>query len=40
VDLSSLAGKTVQFALAILANGPPAQNLAVWVSPRVEIPRS
>lgn len=39
VDLSSLAGKTVQFALAILANGPPAQNLAVWVSPRVEIPR-
>jgi hypothetical protein len=39
VDVSNLAGKTVQFALAISANGPPAQDLAIWVSPRVEIPR-
>ncbi|MGE5461958.1 MAG: NBR1-Ig-like domain-containing protein [Syntrophothermus sp.] len=38
VDLSSIAGKTVQFALAVLANGPADQDTAVWVSPRVEIP--
>lgn len=38
VDLSSIAGKNVQFALAVLANGPADQDWAVWVSPRVEIP--
>lgn len=38
VDLTSLAGKSVQFALAVLANGPADQDWAVWVSPRVEIP--
>jgi hypothetical protein len=38
VDLSSIAGKTVQFALAVLANGPATQDSAVWVSPRVALP--
>ena len=38
VDLSSLAGKTVQFALGVLANGPAAQDWAVWINPRVELP--
>ena len=38
VDLSSLAGKTVQFVLAVLANGSPGGDTAVWVSPRVAIP--
>jgi hypothetical protein len=38
VDLSSIAGKNVQFALAVLANGPADQDWAVWVSPRVAIP--
>lgn len=38
VDLSSIAGKNVQFALAVLANGPADEDWAVWVSPRVEIP--
>ena len=35
VDLSSIAGKNVQFALAVLANGPADQDSAVWVSPRI-----
>ncbi len=38
VDLSSLAGKTVQFALAVLANGPADQDWAVWINPRVGLP--
>jgi hypothetical protein len=38
VDLSSLAGKTVQFALAISANGSSSQDWAVWVNPEVKIP--
>lgn len=38
VDLNSIAGKNVQFALAILANGSSAQDWAVWIRPRVEIP--
>ncbi len=38
VNLNSIAGKTVQFALAVLANGPASQDWAVWVSPQVEIP--
>ncbi|HLO33086.1 MAG TPA: NBR1-Ig-like domain-containing protein [Anaerolineales bacterium] len=38
VDLSSIAGKTVQFQLAVLANGPAGQDWAVWVSPQVAIP--
>jgi hypothetical protein len=38
VDLSSIAGKNVQFALAVLANGPADDDSAVWVSPRIQIP--
>lgn len=38
VDLGTIAGKNVQFALAVLANGPADQDWAVWVSPRIEIP--
>ncbi len=37
-NLSSISGKTVQFALAVLANGPPTEDRAVWVSPRIELP--
>ena len=39
VDLSSIAGRTVQFVLAVVANGSALQDQAVWVTPRVEIPR-
>ncbi len=38
VNLNSIAGKNVQFALAVLANGPPAQDWAIWIRPIVEIP--
>jgi hypothetical protein len=38
VNLSSITGKTVQFALAVLANGSAGQDWAVWVSPQVKIP--
>jgi hypothetical protein len=38
VDLTSIAGKNVQFALAVLANGPADQDSAVWISPRIELP--
>jgi len=38
VDLSSLGGHTVQFTLAVLANGSASQDWAIWVSPRVLIP--
>ena len=38
VDLNSIAGRTVQFVLAVVANGSALQDQAVWVSPRVEIP--
>jgi len=38
VDLTSIAGKNVQFALAVLANGSASQDLAIWVSPRVALP--
>ncbi len=36
VDLSSLAGRNVQFALVVLANGSSGQDWAVWVNPRIE----
>jgi hypothetical protein len=39
VNLNSLAGRTVQLVLAVLANGPATQDWAVWVSPEVKIPR-
>lgn len=38
VDLSAIAGKTIQFELAVLANGSAGQDWAVWVAPRVELP--
>jgi hypothetical protein len=38
VNVSSIAGHSVQFALAVIANGSSGQDWAVWVSPRVEIP--
>ena len=38
IDLSSIAGKNVQFALAVLANGSPDEDAAVWVSPRIQVP--
>jgi hypothetical protein len=38
VDLSSIAGKNVQFALAVLANGPADDDTAVWANPRIEVP--
>jgi len=38
VDLTSIAGKNVQFALAVLANGPADQDWAVWVNPEIRIP--
>ena len=38
VDLSSIAGRTVQFVLAVVANGSALQDQAVWVAPRVELP--
>jgi hypothetical protein len=38
VDLSSIAGKNVQFALAVLANGPADEDAAVWIAPRIQIP--
>ena len=38
LNLSGIAGKSVQFVLAVLANGPATQDTAVWVNPRVEVP--
>jgi len=38
VDLTSLSGKTVEFVLAVLANGPATQDTAVWVAPQIAIP--
>ena len=37
IDLTSIAGRNVQFALAVLANGPADQDWAVWVNPEVEL---
>jgi hypothetical protein len=38
VDLTSLAGKAVEFVLAVLANGPASQDWAVWVAPQIALP--
>jgi hypothetical protein len=38
VDLSGLAGKSIEFILEVQANGPAAQDWAVWVSPEVKLP--
>jgi len=37
-DLTSLQGKSVQFMLAVLANGPATDDWAIWSSPRIENP--
>ena len=39
IDLSGLAGRNIQLVLAVLANGSATDASAVWVNPRVEIPR-
>lgn len=36
IDLSSLAGHTVQFALVVTANGSSGQDWAIWINPRIE----
>ena len=36
IDLSSLAGSSVEFVLAVQANGPSGQDWAVWINPRIE----
>lgn len=38
VDLTPLAGKNVEFILAILANGSSAQDWAVWIKPQITLP--
>ena len=38
VDLTPLAGKNVEFILAILANGPSTQDWAIWIKPQIAIP--
>ena len=38
VDLKDIAGKTVEFALLVQANGSATGDKAVWVSPRIELP--
>ncbi|HSG45236.1 MAG TPA: NBR1-Ig-like domain-containing protein [Anaerolineales bacterium] len=38
VDLTPLAGKTVEFILAILANGPSTQDWAIWIKPQIALP--
>ena len=38
VDLTSIAGKNVQFALAVLANGVADQDWAVWINPQIKLP--
>jgi hypothetical protein len=37
-NLSIIAGKTVQLALSVLANGASDQDKAVWIAPQVAIP--
>lgn len=36
IDLTSLAGKSVQFILNVHANGPATDNHAFWLKPRIE----
>ncbi len=36
LDLSSLAGQSVEFVLAVLANGSSGQDWAIWLLPRIE----
>jgi hypothetical protein len=36
INLSALAGHTVQFELVVLADGPYADDISLWVAPRIE----
>ncbi len=38
VDLTPLKGKSVEFILAVLANGSSAQDWAVWIRPQIALP--
>jgi len=38
VDLTPLAGKNVEFILAILANGTSTQDWAIWIRPQIALP--
>lgn len=38
VDLTPIKGKTVEFILTVLANGPSNQDWAVWVRPQIALP--
>ncbi len=38
IDLSPLAGQSIRLVLAVMANGSPAQDWAVWVEPQVRVP--
>jgi hypothetical protein len=38
VDLKDYVGKNVEFVLAVLANGPATQDMAVWVNPQIIVP--
>jgi len=38
IDLTSLAGKSVEIVLGVLANGPATEDWAVWISPQIAIP--
>jgi hypothetical protein len=36
INLAALAGHTVQFELAVLADGPSDNDISLWVAPRIE----
>jgi len=39
VDLSSLAGKAIEFELRVIANNNPVtDNWAVWLAPQIALP--
>lgn len=38
VDLTPLAGKNVEFILAIIANGVSTQDWAIWIRPQIALP--
>ena len=38
VDLTPLAGKSIEFELKVLANGTSNQDVAIWVAPQIALP--
>lgn len=38
IDLKDYVGKNVEFVLAVLANGPATQDMAVWINPQIVVP--